>query len=56
MRYRMTLETGEGKRYSFEGHKVLRENGVRRAWSETTTLYTKIGELDGQSRVPESCT
>jgi cholesterol oxidase len=48
MRYRMTLESAEGKRYRFEGHKVLRENGVRRAWSETTTLYTKIDGLDGQ--------
>jgi cholesterol oxidase len=47
MRYRMTLASDEGKCYSFEGRKVLRENGVRRAWSETTTLYTKIGELDG---------
>jgi cholesterol oxidase len=47
MSYRMTLTAVEGKQYSFEGHKVLRENGVRHAWSETTTLYTKIGELDG---------
>jgi cholesterol oxidase len=47
MRYRMTLQSDEGKRYSFEGHKVLREDGIRRAWSETTTLYTKIGELGG---------
>ena len=48
MRYRMTLESQEGKRYLLEGHKVLREDGVRCAWSETTTLYTKITELDGQ--------
>jgi cholesterol oxidase len=48
MRYRMTLESQEGKRYLFEGHKVLREDGVRRAWSETTTLYTTIGEVGGQ--------
>lgn len=47
MRYRMTLESDEGKRYSFEGHKVLREDGMRHAWSQTTTLYTKIGELGG---------
>jgi cholesterol oxidase len=47
MSYRMTLEADEGKRYSFEGHKVLRENGVRHAWSETTTLYTRIGEVGG---------
>jgi len=45
MQYRMTLESDEGKRYSFAGHKVLREDGVRHAWSETTTLYTKIGEI-----------
>lgn len=48
MRYRMTLESEEGKRYLFEGRKVLREDGIRRAWAETTTLYTKITELDGQ--------
>jgi cholesterol oxidase len=47
MRYRMTLESVEGKRYLFDGHKVLRENGIRHAWSETTTLYTTIGELGG---------
>jgi cholesterol oxidase len=49
MRYRMTLESQEGKRYLFEGHKVLRENGVRHAWSEATTLYTTIGEPGGQA-------
>jgi cholesterol oxidase len=42
MQYRMTLESQEGNRYSFEGHKVIREDGVRHAWSETTTLYTTI--------------
>jgi len=47
MRYRMTLESEEGKRYLFEGRKVLREDGIRRAWAEATTLYTKITELDG---------
>jgi cholesterol oxidase len=48
MQYRMTLQSQEGNRYSFEGHKVLREDGVRHAWSETTTLYTTITGPDGQ--------
>ena len=48
MQYRMTLESQEGNRYSFEGHKVIREDGVRHAWSETTTLYTTITGPDGQ--------
>ena len=55
--YRITLESQEGKRYLFEGHKVLRENGVRHAWSETTTLYTTItGRGRASSRVPGSST
>ena len=44
MRYRMTLRSQEGKQYSFEGHKEIREHGARHAWSDTTTLYTTIGE------------
>ena len=48
MQYRMTLQSQEGQRYSFEGHKVIREDGVRHAWSETTTLYTTITGPDGR--------
>ena len=48
MQYRMTLRSDEGHQYSFEGHKVIREDGVRHAWSETTTLYTTITGADGQ--------
>ena len=48
MRYRMTLQAEDGSRYSFEGRKVLREDGARRAWPETTTLYTTIGGPGGQ--------
>src|SRR3984885_745426 len=48
MQYRMTLESQEGNRYSFEGHKAIREDGVRHAWSETTTLYTTITGPGGQ--------
>jgi cholesterol oxidase len=47
MSYRMTLESTAGTRYRFAGHKVIRKHGARHAWSETTTLYTRIGERDG---------
>jgi cholesterol oxidase len=51
MQYRMTLQAEDGGRYSLEGHKVLREGGVRHAWSETTTLYTTIVGPDGVTGV-----
>ncbi len=47
MRYRMRLLSEEGKLYLFEGHKEIRTNGARHAWSEMTTLYTTIREADG---------
>jgi cholesterol oxidase len=46
MRYRMDLAE-DGKRYAFDGHKVIRKRGTRHAWSDTTTLYTTIRELNG---------
>jgi cholesterol oxidase len=48
MHYRMTLQSQEGKRYLFEGHKEIRERGARHAWADTTTLYTTIGEVGGE--------
>lgn len=45
MRYRMSLLSQEGKQYLFEGHKEIRTSGVGHAWSETTTLYTKISKV-----------
>jgi len=47
MRYRMSLLSQEGRRYLFDGHKMIRKHGARHAWSETTTLYARLGELDG---------
>jgi cholesterol oxidase len=47
MRYQMHLLSEEGKRYLFEGHKEIRMGGAGHAWSEMTTLYTKIGAADG---------
>ena len=47
MRYQMSLQAEDGKRYVLAGHKVIRTRGARRAWSDTTTLYTTISEQDG---------
>lgn len=48
MRYRMSLLSQEGTRYLFEGHKEIRTRGAGHAWSEMTTLYTRIrAEADG---------
>jgi len=49
MRYQMHLLSDEGKRYLFEGHKEIRMGGAGHAWSEMTTLYTKIGAEDDGS-------
>jgi cholesterol oxidase len=48
MRYRMNLRSAQGRRYLFEGYKEIRQVGAHHAWSETTTLYARIGEQDGQ--------
>jgi cholesterol oxidase len=44
MRYLMHLLSREGRKYLFEGHKVIRTQGAGHAWSEMTTLYTTITE------------
>jgi cholesterol oxidase len=50
MRYRMNLLAEGGRRYAFDGHKVIRKRGARHAWPDTTTLYTVIAEVDGPGR------
>jgi cholesterol oxidase len=50
MPYWMSLLAEDGKRYVFDGHKVIRKRGARHAWLDTTTLYTTIRELDGPGR------
>ena len=47
MRYDMNLLTEEGQRYALHGHKVIRKQGARRAWPDTTTLYTTLAGPDG---------
>ena len=47
MRYTMNLVAEDTKRYVFDGYKVIRRHGARHAWSDTSTLYATISELDG---------
>ncbi len=49
MSYRMTLTSIEGRRYRFEGHKVITTGSMWRGWSETTTLYVTISDEDDLS-------
>jgi cholesterol oxidase len=50
MLYRMNLVAEDARRYAFDGYKVIRRHGARHAWSDTSTLYATIRELDGQQQ------
>jgi cholesterol oxidase len=47
MRYRMALESDEGRTYYFEGFKITRPDFVFQVWPATTTLYITV--YDGES-------
>jgi cholesterol oxidase len=47
MRYRINLVAEDARRYTLDGYKVIRRHGARHAWSDTSTLYATIRELDG---------
>lgn len=44
MRYRMTLESEEGRKWYFEGFKTIHDRPVWDSWGETTTLYITLYE------------
>ncbi len=46
MRYRMRLHSREGKRYYFEGFKVIHDDTGFDLWADTTTLYITVWEGD----------
>ncbi|HEY2018864.1 MAG TPA: alpha/beta fold hydrolase, partial [Bryobacteraceae bacterium] len=50
MRYRMTLVSEEGKRWYFDGFKVVHERPVFDIWHDTSTLYITL--RDGSSTGP----
>ncbi len=42
MVYRMVMQSEEGKRYHFEGKKIIRQNSILSIWHDTSTLYITI--------------
>jgi cholesterol oxidase len=49
MRYQMTLVATDGRRFRFDGHKVLRVGPPWRGWRATTTLYVDVFEVGGSA-------
>ena len=47
MRYSMVLVADDGRRFRFEGHKVLHDRFGLDLWSDTTTLYVTIADESG---------
>jgi cholesterol oxidase len=47
MRYSMRLAADDGRRFRFEGHKVLHDRFGFDLWSDTTTLYVTISDDAG---------
>ena len=47
MRYSMRLAADDGRRFRFEGHKVLHDRFGLDLWSDTTTLYVTISDEAG---------
>jgi len=44
MRYRMQLQSEEGKQFFFDGYKVVKQRSLLRVWHDTTTLFITIHE------------
>jgi cholesterol oxidase len=42
MLYRLFFRDGAGKALTMSGFKVIKDDGVDRAWHDTTTLYTRL--------------
>ncbi|HET6952814.1 MAG TPA: GMC family oxidoreductase N-terminal domain-containing protein [Acidimicrobiales bacterium] len=47
MRYSLRLVAEDGRRFGFEGHKVLADRSGLDAWSDTTTLYVTVSDEAG---------
>jgi len=44
MRYSMLLTAVDGRQFQFDGHKVMREGPLWRAWHATTTLFVDVSD------------
>lgn len=42
MQYRLFLRNSKGEEYTLSGHKIVKDDGILRIWSDTSTLYTRI--------------
>ena len=51
MRYRMTLVSEEGKRWFFDGFKVVHQGPLTAIWPDTSTLYITLSENDAAGPV-----
>jgi cholesterol oxidase len=51
MRYRMTLVSEEGKRWYFDGFKVVHQGPLTAIWHDTSTLYISLRENDATGPV-----
>jgi len=49
-RYRMDLVADDGRRFTFDGYKVIPKRGPAYLWDHTTTLYTTITEQNGPTK------
>ncbi|GAA4354212.1 hypothetical protein GCM10023165_45210 [Variovorax defluvii] len=49
MTYEMMLQRGSG-RLRFKGHKVLRQRAGSSPWTDTTTLFVRVHDVDGAAR------
>lgn len=47
MHYEMDLVANDGRRFHFDGHKVIRDGPVWKLWPETTTLYVTVTDEAG---------
>lgn len=52
MRYTMGLVAEDGRRFRFEGTKVLHDRAGLDAWGDTTTLYVTIREEEAEGSAP----
>jgi len=50
MRYRMLLADTDGEKFFFDGFKLVRNDGIRNIWHDTSTLYITVFQGEG----PES--
>ena len=48
MRYRISFQARDGRRYRLEGRKEIHNDRVVDVWSDTTTLFTTVRHEDGE--------